>query len=217
MGEQWAVALGQKKTELFLNEGWSSPDQVKCAGKWGGWLPSPGSASSPRPLSSCSYTSSLPAPQHIQPWLLLISNTPISKNQVPGALPKPRALKKIHSQFPSCARPTTPARHNPSCRGPDAELLWGQGAFSVCFSPRQLPGCDGLLWEGPLSSPGNRVIREYQFQNYAAKKAWSLHLTSSDRERLQLSIRLSVLPAWGVLPSPKGFICSEAVTAVLDS
>lgn len=109
MGEQWAVALGQKKTELFLNEGWSSPDQVKCAGKWGGWLPSPGSASSPRPLSSCSYTSSLPAPQHIQPWLLLISNTPISKNQVPGALPKPRALKKSARNFlPVLAPPPPP-------------------------------------------------------------------------------------------------------------
>lgn len=155
MGEQWAVALGQKKTDPLLNEGWSSPDQVKCAGKWGGWLPSPGSASSPRPLSSCLTTSSLPAPQHIQPWLLLISNTPISENQVPGALPKPHALKKIRSQFPSCARPTPPPRHNPSCRGPDAELLWGQGAFSVCFSPRQLSFQDAMVCCG--KAPSHRL------------------------------------------------------------
>lgn len=133
--------------------------------------------------------------------LLLLSNTIISENQVPRD-PK---LKPHSISF--CAHSSLSAIL--AARDWFRVPLWRESFFCLLFpKAAQLPGCDSLLWEGPISSPGNRVIREYQFQTYATKAKFSSDLLRW--EGLQLNI-LCCFTAWAVLPSPERIVCSEAI------
>lgn len=128
----------------------------------------------------CSHRTSFPETKYIQSYLLLLSNTVISENQVPRYLPKlkPHSISFLCSQLPSAIIAARDWLRVP---------LWRESFFCLLFpKAAQLPGRDSLLWEGPISSPGNRVIREYQFQTYATKAKFSSDLLRW--EGLQLTI-----------------------------
>lgn len=112
--------------------------------------------------NSCSVRNSLPAMNTASPTSAYLQHHHFWKSGAKRSsqircFKTPLSISSLCSQLPQC---------NPSCTRADSEVLCGQKGFLPAFLKAVLlPECDSLLWEGPISLPGNAVIREYLFQN----------------------------------------------------